>query len=72
MVVYESPFRVKKTVTEILNLGGMRVRVCRELSKLHEEYREVTLQTVDSLKEKGEYVIVFRAIKEEKEDKEML
>lgn len=38
IVVYESPFRVADTLSELMNLlGNRKAAVCRELTKLHEQ-----------------------------------
>ena len=61
-VLYESPFRLKDTLLELLaTLGDRPCAVCRELTKLHEEVCRGTLSSVaghfDS-PPKGECVII--------------
>ncbi len=61
MVFYESVHRLSNTLENMLEIfGNRKVCLCRELSKIHEEYirsnLEDLLPLVDSLK--GEFVIV--------------
>ena len=64
MVFYESPYRIVKTLTQFEEVFGAerRVAVCREISKIHEEYVRGTLAEVRAHFEeqtpKGEFVIV--------------
>ncbi|MGM9675029.1 MAG: 16S rRNA (cytidine(1402)-2'-O)-methyltransferase [Bacteroidaceae bacterium] len=64
MVIYESPRRVVKTLTQLAEaMGGeRRVSVCREISKVHEESVRGTLAEVaahfQEVEPKGEFVIV--------------
>ena len=64
MIIYESPFRLQKTLEQLAEyLGGERqASVSREISKVHEETRRGTLaELVQSFKErpaKGEIVII--------------
>lgn len=56
IVLYESPFRLMKTLEEIISYfgEGRRVSVSREISKLHEETKNGTAKDVyDYYKEKG-------------------
>lgn len=63
-IIYESPFRVLKTLEEIAAITGIRkVVVARELTKAHEEIVAGTpLEVLDSFKNrdaiKGEFAIV--------------
>lgn len=60
LVIYESPFRVVKTL-ELLKtvLGNRRVSVSRELTKIHEQTVRGTIEEVIPLiNPKGEFVIV--------------
>ena len=64
-VLYESPFRLVKTLGQLkTHCGDGRLAcVCRELSKLYEEIKRGTLQELESYysdqaKVKGEIVIV--------------
>lgn len=67
IVIYESPHRLIKCLGQLLEfLGDRNIAVCREISKLHEEYTRGTISEVmenytqrDSVK--GEIVIVISA-----------
>jgi 16S rRNA (cytidine1402-2'-O)-methyltransferase len=63
VIIYESPFRVKKTLLEIKTIMGERpVAVCRELTKKFEEVIRGPVSTVlaqlETRTPKGEFVIV--------------
>lgn len=64
LVIYESPFRIVKTLLDIQEvLGERRICLAREISKLHEEFirgrvSEV-LEVAQNRKLKGEMVIVI-------------
>lgn len=62
-VIYESPYRLRDTLSELLkNLGDRPAAVCRELTKIYEETVRGTLSTVlEHYGEapKGECVIVL-------------
>ncbi len=66
-ILYESPFRVVKTLKRIKDMTGddeRQVSVCREISKIHEESIRGQLSTVIGILEqrtniKGEIVIVI-------------
>ena len=64
MIIYESPFRLLKTLEQLAEFLGAdrRASVSREISKLHEETRRGTLnELVNSFKQqpaKGEIVII--------------
>lgn len=69
LVLYESPHRLERTLTDLANIFGAdrRVAVCRELTKLHEQYWRGTLdEAVAWSKEpvKGEVVIVVEGAPE--------
>lgn len=68
IVLYESPYRLEKCLTQALEyLGDRQVVVCRELTKMHEEYARGPVSELieriqtNSLKAKGEIVIVIAA-----------
>ena len=67
IIFYESVHRIKDTLSNVLDIfGDRRICICRELSKIHEEYlrgliSEVILE-VDNLK--GEFVLVVEGNKE--------
>ncbi len=62
VVIYESPFRVKKLLNACFEiLGDKRIIIGRELTKIFEEVKRDSLYNIvnnlENLKEKGEYVI---------------
>mgnify|MGYP006280009609 CR=1 FL=1 len=64
IVLYESPHRVQKTLVDLAEvLGERRAAVCRELTKVHEEFLRGTLpelaSTAADRRLKGEIVIVI-------------
>ena len=62
MVFYESPYRLKETLSLILEeLGDRRVVIARELTKLYEEFvRGTVAECLDYLDEiKGEVVLIL-------------
>lgn len=71
IVFYESPHRIKKTLSLMLDiLGDRNIALCREITKKHEEIIRGTisevLEIVDELK--GEMVIVVEGGNEEVEE----
>jgi len=61
LVIYESPFRVRKLLEAVHNVLGNRcTTICRELTKVHEEV--ITGNVADlkeaPFKEKGEFVVL--------------
>lgn len=77
VALYESPHRLGKCLQQLVDhCGGQRQAVvCRELSKLFEEYARGTLEELvqkvadQSLKAKGELVIVIAGKEKEKKPK---
>jgi 16S rRNA (cytidine1402-2'-O)-methyltransferase len=73
-IFYESPYRVKETLGAILEVYGNRqIALCRELTKIHEEYlRGTILEILEELKDnplKGEICLIvsgFLGVVEEK------
>lgn len=63
LIYYESPYRIRKFLTEALEVFGNRyAALCKELTKLHESVRRGRIsQLLDILEEnpKGEFVIVI-------------
>lgn len=65
MVIYESPFRVVKTLTQMIEFMGedRKISVSREISKMHEETVRGTLAEVkahfEAHEPKGEFVMVL-------------
>ena len=64
-VIYESPFRVVKTLTQMIEFMGedRKISVSREISKMHEETVRGTLAEVkahfEAHEPKGEFVMVL-------------
>lgn len=61
IILYESPYRIKKLLGELLEFVGDReVAVCRELTKKFEEITRGKISEVsDKIKEKGEFVVIL-------------
>jgi 16S rRNA (cytidine1402-2'-O)-methyltransferase len=67
IVIYESKFRIRKTISELNNYFGKKeISVSRELSKMHETtYRGILsgiANDLNRIKEKGEFTIVINNI----------
>jgi 16S rRNA (cytidine1402-2'-O)-methyltransferase len=64
LVIFESPFRVMRTLEDIHKfLGNKEIAICRELTKMFEEEirgkaKEI-LDRKNKFKTKGEFVIVI-------------
>lgn len=75
LVVYESPHRLRATLTDALDvLGDRRVAVARELTKLHEEIWRGTISEalVHFGAPRGEFTLVFEGVPLESEAAENL
>lgn len=64
IIIYESPYRLVKTLESIKSVfGEVDVVICRELTKLHEEVRrERVSESIDHYSKslpKGEFVVLF-------------
>ncbi len=62
LVIYESPFRIRKLLTEIKEtLGDRIVCLAKDISKKHEEIRTNSVNKLIEAqpKEKGEYVVII-------------
>jgi len=63
VVLYESPHRIQKLLSELASVGIKRVSIGRELTKLHEEMisgtpEEVSLSLKKRKAERGEFVVI--------------
>ena len=73
VVIYESPYRIKKLLKELLDMSGERdIIVGRELTKKFEEiYRGKVSEILEQITEKGEFVIVLPPVLGEKKKEYM-
>ena len=64
VILYEAPHRLKRTLGELADAlgGGRRLCLCRELTKIHEEALDMTLEQAlaayEDTEPRGEYVLV--------------
>lgn len=68
LIFYEAPHRIEKTIKLMYEvLGNRNAVIARELTKIHEEYIEGTLEELTSITDlKGEMVVLVEGNKEEK------
>lgn len=64
IIFFESPFRIRKTLEELVTIfGDIDIVLARELTKMHEEVRREkisqALQHYEKANPKGEFVILF-------------
>ena len=70
VILFESPFRIKRTLQELLTIFGKHVpcAVAKELTKIHEEVYRGSLEELSKWAEKpsfkGEYTLIFSLEKE--------
>jgi len=66
-VIYESPYRIKKLLKGLLEMGVDReIMIGRELTKKFEEiYRGRISEILPTIKEKGEFVVVLEGKRDE-------
>ena len=80
-VIYESPFRIKKLIAQLIEAAGAHRRAAlgREITKIHEHFYRGTLEEI--LKEleakfpndvKGECVLIVEGIERSSKDKEVV
>lgn len=62
VILYESVYRIKKLLNELLEFAGDReVCICRELTKIHETiYRGKISSVLPVVVEKGEFVVIIK------------
>ena len=70
IILYEAPHRLVKTLQQLQEaLGGRRICICRELTKLHEEAVWTTLPEAviywTEHEPRGEYVLILEGLSEE-------
>jgi 16S rRNA (cytidine1402-2'-O)-methyltransferase len=69
LIFYEAPHRIDTTLRNLLDvLGNRKACIARELTKIHEEYIEGTLQElteIDPTTLKGEMVVMVEGNKDE-------
>jgi len=60
VAIYESPYRILKTLKELNNFGNFDIVIGRELTKKFETiYRGKISEIIDKIEPKGEFVIVI-------------
>lgn len=70
IIFYESPYRVKETLTILLAYFPAPAAVIREATKIYEETVFIySIEDIDNITFKGEFVIVVNNAVEHKEDK---
>lgn len=72
-ILYEAPHRLRTTLRDLEEaLGGRRIALCRELTKLHEECLRMTLpeavQYYEENDPRGEYVLILEGAPEGAEE----
>lgn len=70
LIFYEAPHKLLNTLSFLFdNLGNRQIAICRELTKLHEEIKHITLEEAiefyNTSKPKGEYVLILAGKSEE-------
>ena len=70
IVIYEAPHRILKTLKELREvLGNREIRIARELTKIHEEVLNLTIDEAilkyESAEAKGEMVVLIKGLDEE-------
>lgn len=63
-IIFESPYRMAKTLKEINEIfGDIEIVVCRELTKVHEEIKREKISSLilhfEKMSPKGEFIILF-------------
>lgn len=70
IILYEAPHRINECISDLYSVIGERnICICRELTKIHEEFIRTSLKSfIDNPTEfKGEMVIILEKAKEQKE-----
>ena len=75
MIFYEAPHKLTATLRDLSEAFGAerRISLCRELTKLHEEVRRMTLGEAaayyDEQPPRGEFVLIVEGAAEKQEEK---
>ena len=78
MIFYEAPHKLTATLRDLSEAFGAerRISLCRELTKLHEEVRRMTLGEAaayyDEQPPRGEFVLIVEGAAEKQEEKPMM
>jgi 16S rRNA (cytidine1402-2'-O)-methyltransferase len=60
VVIFESPYRLNKTLLELKNIGKDKVVIGRELTKIYEEIKILDLKEIEEeIKVKGEVILLI-------------
>lgn len=73
LIFYEAPHKLLKTLGAIKDcLGDRNIALCKELTKIHEEFKRGKISEIlaDTKEPKGEYVIIVEGSKLSKKDLE--
>lgn len=67
IVIYEAPHRISRTLKDLEKvLGDREIRICRELTKVHEEVLNLTIKTAiekyEDEEPKGEMVVLIKGL----------
>ena len=73
IIFYEAPHKLQDTLKDLLShLGNRNIALCRELTKINEEVINTTLEEAvgyyESVRPRGEFVIVVEGYKQSDED----
>ncbi len=74
MIFYEAPHKLKATLNDFEKYFGKdrKIALCRELTKLHEEFIRLTISEAiskyEEISPKGEFVLILEGAKKEVED----
>ena len=71
IILYEAPHRLVESIRDLYNvMGEKNICICRELTKIHEEFIRTSLKTFldKSIEFKGEIVVILEGNKEEKQN----
>lgn len=77
MIFYEAPHKLVYTLKDLYDiLGNRKICIARELTKIHEEFKLITIsEAIDIIEQngiKGEIVLIVEGINQEEIDKKLL